>query len=166
VDRQRQLAEPLGGFILRRPRLNPLLHPPEPHAHGGRFIGITQFTEQPSDLFRPLKRGANDTPGGTNLKPTGLHTLQQKAFKVAAVLRPIRINPASAALEHRARLLECAILDFRFSIWQQLQPQSRKTGSIIPGLQLAGGKYDAVAAQAALKAQRVGIAMIHRTRPA
>ncbi len=111
VDSQSELPIHLGGFIIQVSALQAPGRSPEAGAQGRLFVIVAQLPQQAPNLVGPLVSGVDDTPGRIGLSAVCLHALEQEALEVAAVIGAVSINPASAAVKSRARLLQARNAD-------------------------------------------------------
>src|SRR5436190_14930239 len=106
-------------------------------------------------------RRANDSPRRIGIHLARNHALQQQTFKLPTMIRPIGVNPATAAIERDARLRKFQLRLTRLCFGRHRQTERFQTSRIIPGHQLHGGKDLAVATKAALEAERIGTGQGH-----
>jgi hypothetical protein len=116
VNRQRQFAEFLSGFIVQVTTLELPFDPAKAFAQGDVLIRIAKFEEQLLHFFDALARVSDNPKRRGSLGLPGLYAFKQQALKLAAIFGAIRIDVATAAIEAGAGLHKFTIYDLRFTI--------------------------------------------------
>ncbi len=156
---ERELSVKMSGFFIQDLTLKPFLHPAKANAQCDLLVAVAQAPKQPFHLVSPAPCGADDSLCRNELGLAVGHAFQQKTFKLAAILRPVSVNAATATVESSARLLELRAAQPGRTF--QHQPKRAQPFGIVVRLQLAVGKDHAVAAQAAFQAELIRIDRSH-----
>lgn len=151
-----------GGF-------DPLAHSTKTKSQRFLSVVVTQFLQQTSN------RGGASTGASNQAECFGrcllrfAHLLEQEAFKLLAIGRSIRIDPAMATGSQRAARLRklgavrrgrragwLCVLNMTATNRSDCQTEGFQAGGIVARSQFDGAEEGAVAAQAALQAEFIG----------
>jgi len=104
VHGARQFAKPGGRFAFKVALLRAFRGSAKTSSQSRPFVGVPQQTEQAAHHARLLARRPDRDQSRSSEVMTLFHAFEQGAFKLAAVLGPVGINAAQAAIKGGARL--------------------------------------------------------------
>jgi hypothetical protein len=104
MDSQGQLAVRICCLFTQLLLLEPLARPAEARAERELLVRIPKRVKQAAHSVRSLASGADDAQGGGGFGLTRLDALEKDALELAAVMRAVGVNAATAAFESGARL--------------------------------------------------------------
>ena len=167
VDGEGELAEQLGGFLVRAARVQPTFHLPEAEAERGGLLAVAEFTQEPADFVGALAGGADRAQRRRRLDAAGGHRLEERALEVAATRGAIRIDATTTIRAERgARLGKFCERSFRRPRFRRRSLSARRPADwqaerleshrVVGGLEFHVFEKRAVAAQAAGEAELVG----------
>lgn len=124
-------------------------------------VVVAKFQQQASNRGNSATGTPNKSKGFRNGLLLFANLLEQEAFKLSAIRRSIRINPAMATgSQGPTRLWELKAngcgFGTRAANSANFQTQILQAGGVIAGLQFDGAKEGAIAAHAAAQAEVVG----------